>query len=565
MRSIFFVGLMATLLAGCQTTQNIKDSDQLVRRDLEAASATLNHVRQGTANVDNAAVVRVVEDGYFGVGAPKVLNRDRTLPMTCNIVFNPTVPLDVLGFAQVLSRNPDCKLQVRVTQDALVALKDGYNINPPQAQAAAQPATGGIPALPALPGLPAAGGSMRAASFGNASPTMIQEQFKGDVTSLLDIVTSKLGLSWRYREGVVSIFFVETRFMQAYSIPTVTGMDSTVSSGSSTSFGASSGGGGSGGGMSGGGGGVSGNSTSNQSTTVSLKTDAGGDMAKVITSMLTPNVGRMAPGMGGYVVTDRPEVLDNIAEIIGTHNEFSTLQVLLNFKVVSVTLNNDSEFGVNWKLVWESISNQFGVELASGYSSNSEAISGTVNILQGSPFAGSQLIMRALEKQGNVSVLTQPSVTTLNMEPVPVQIGNQRGFIERSETTLTNDVGSTTSLSPGTVTTGFNMNVLPYILPDKRTILMQFALNLSSLNDIRRYESGNSAIEMPDVDGRIFSQKVRIRSGETLVLSGFEQSTDSASRSGVGNSKFWLFGGGATGRKAREVLVVMITPIVQEV
>lgn len=288
-------------------------------------------------------------------------------------------------------------------------------------------------------------------------------------------------------------------------------------------------------------------------------------MAKVITSMLTPNVGRMAPGMGGYVVTDRPEVLDNIAEIIGTHNEFSTLQVLLNFKVVSVTLNNDSEFGVNWKLVWESISNQFGVELASGYSSNSEAISGTVNILQGSPFAGSQLIMRALEKQGNVSVLTQPSVTTLNMEPVPVQIGNQRGFIERSETTLTNDVGSTTSLSPGTVTTGFNMNVLPYILPDKRTILMQFALNLSSLNDIRRYESGNSAIEMPDVDGRIFSQKVRIRSGETLVLSGFEQSTDSASRSGVGNSKFWLFGGGATGRKAREVLVVMITPIVQEV
>lgn len=201
MRSIFFVGLMATLLAGCQTTQNIKDSDQLVRRDLEAASATLNHVRQGTANVDNGAVVRVVEDGYFGVGAPKVLNRDRTLPMTCNIVFNPTVPLDVLGFAQVLSRNPDCKLQVRVTQDALVALKDGYNINPPQAQAAAQPATGGIPALPALPGLPSAGGSMRAASFGNASPTMIQEQFKGDVTSLLDIVTSKLGLSWRYREG----------------------------------------------------------------------------------------------------------------------------------------------------------------------------------------------------------------------------------------------------------------------------------------------------------------------------------------------------------------------------
>lgn len=553
---LFLIAFVATaLLAGCTTAQNIKKSDTEIRDDSSAADAALNAIRSGTPAVEPSGV-QIIDDETYISAKPMMLDRNQSLPTRCNITFAPASSVTLLEFGQTVTKV--CGVQVRVTPDALAATRDGGM------PASGAGAMGGIP-LPTGVSLPPpiGGGPGGMTSIPMPlSANRIDIRYSGDLTGLLNAVTSRLGLSWRHRDGVVSVFYLDTRFFKVFLIPTAAAMDSNVTSGTATSAGVQ---GGSGSGGGGGSSGVSGSSSSNQTTNISFQTNAADDLAKTVASILTPAVGRMAvsPSSGTVTVTDTPEVLDRVGAYIDDLNAFATKQVLLNVKVLSVTMKDNDEFGINWNVIYKSLADQYGIGLVSSIAQSGDAISGAVNILQGnSRFSGSQLVVNALSKQGKVSVLRQPSVTTLNLEPVPLQFATQTTYLAQSTTTLTADVGATTSLTPGTVTTGFNMNLLPYILPDNKTILLQYFLNLSSLNTIRRIESGDEAIESPEVDNRIQSQKVRLRSGETLVLSGFEQSTKGNDRSGAGNPRFWLFGGGASATNAREVLVVLITPIV---
>jgi type II secretory pathway component GspD/PulD (secretin) len=55
-----------------------------------------------------------------------------------------------------------------------------------------------------------------------------------------------------------------------------------------------------------------------------------------------------------------------------------------------------------------------------------------------------------------------------------------------------------------------------------------------------------------------------IPNGNTLVLSGFEQTKSNVSKSGVGSADNWLTGGSNTGSMERETMVIMITPTIIE-
>jgi type II secretory pathway component GspD/PulD (secretin) len=55
-----------------------------------------------------------------------------------------------------------------------------------------------------------------------------------------------------------------------------------------------------------------------------------------------------------------------------------------------------------------------------------------------------------------------------------------------------------------------------------------------------------------------------MRSGDSLVLGGFERVRNSASDRGIGQPTFRLFGGGMDNANLREILVVVITPVILE-
>lgn len=501
----------------------------------------------------------LIEDSDYIPARPRRIARANSLPVRCDIEFRPAGPVSLLEVGQQVTK--DCGIQVRVTPDAMSAIGSiGRNDDP----AAAQPA----PHLSVPPLIGGANvGVPNLAGFTAARPDQISVSYKGDVSGLLNAVTSRLGLSWKYAEAGISIFHLDTRVFRIFAIPTSTDMTSTVTSGSSTAMGVSGVSGGTSG-ASGSSGGVSGSAGSQQSTTVSLNTSPDEDLRKTVESMLTKGKGTMAFSRSNSMltVTDTPEVLDRVDALVQEINSTATTQVLLNIKVLTVTLNDTDEFGINWNTIYTNLAKTYGLGLASNFQTSADAVSGSVSILQGnSRFSGSNLIVNALAQQGHVSMVTQPSVTTLNLEPVPVQVAKQTSYVASTTTTLSGGTSefAQTSRTPGSITTGFNMNLLPYVLPDAETILLQFSMQMASPPQIRAVGDESNLIEMPDFSSRTFSQKVKLKSGETLILSGFEQTANDTTRSGIGSPRNWLFGGGKKSSRSREVIVILITPLVQ--
>jgi type IVB pilus formation R64 PilN family outer membrane protein len=230
--------------------------------------------------------------------------------------------------------------------------------------------------------------------------------------------------------------------------------------------------------------------------------------------------------------------------------------VVINVTVLSVSLNDSEDYGINWNLVYTTLRQKYGLTSAPF------AMDGTrfsAGVLGDSRFAGSTAIIVALSKQGKVRRQTTASVITLNNQVVPLQVAKQTSYLQQSQTTVVPQVGTTTTLIPGTVTSGFNMSILPHVLANG-TVLLQFSTDISALNTIREVQSGGSKIETPEIDTRNFLQRVAMKSNETLIISGFEQTDDNLDRQGVGSARNVALGGGIKAASAKESIVILITP-----
>lgn len=394
-----------------------------------------------------------------------------------------------------------------------------------------------------------------------APATLNGLRWQGPLGGLLDNITARTGLSWRTDHGAVVFYLTETRTFQFAFLNTRVNSNASVSSGSTSSMGTS---GGSGGGDNS----VSGDSSSSQKTTTLQDRDAYEDIRKTMETILTPEKGRywLSESTGVLTVTDTPQVLETVSHYVDEQNREMNRQVQLSVKVLSVSNTRNEQFGIDWSLVYKSLQ-QVGATLNNAGGDIAGATSAGVSILDtatgsAARFSGSSLLIKALSEQGDISVVTSQDSTVTNLTPVPIQMADQTVYVAGSATTTTTDVGATTTLTPGMITTGFNMTLLP-LIRQAGDVQLQVNFNLSDPPAIRSFTSkdGNSYIEMPYTKLRSLSQKVNLRAGQSLVLTGFSQDNTSVRKSGTFTPGNFLFGGGRKGEHGRSTLVIIITPL----
>ena len=71
-------------------------------------------------------------------------------------------------------------------------------------------------------------------------------------------------------------------------------------------------------------------------------------------------------------------------------------------------------------------------------------------------------------------------------------------------------------------------------------------------------------IQNPIIEERGFSQEVALKSGETLVLSGYERVETNSEKEGLGAINNNLLGGHQAVEKTRSIVVILLTPVVLE-
>lgn len=375
--------------------------------------------------------------------------------------------------------------------------------------------------------------------------------FKGQLRDLLDRIVAGLNSYWRFEEetGTIWIYRYETKTLRISAINNILTGQANLSNTSSTGDGGDAGQGG---------------SNTQTQTQINIFDAIAAGVQGLLSADGKSSVGRE---FSSVTVTDTPEVIRKVEKYIADVNRTLTQEVVMDVTVLSVQLSNDDERGIDWNLVYESgQSASFGLTSAGGVPSPVGSLTGAIlNTATGTAgkYAGSSIVVQNLARQGDVSVVTTATLRTLNNRPVPMAIGDRITYIASSSTTI-GDGSTTGALDTEELSVGFALNVNPHVLDDAETILMQLGVNISQLNELRTITQGSSLIQAPDVSSRDFLQSVSMKSGETLVMAGFERMTNDIERRAMGpGPKWWPFGGGRATGKKREIIVIVIQPYVQ--
>ena len=383
--------------------------------------------------------------------------------------------------------------------------------------------------------------------------------------------------TWTMEEGLIRVRTTETRmFVVDYLRLTREGKGAslvTLSSSSSVGGGSGGGGGMGGGGAGGGGGGAGGASGGTSGSSMNLKLDNPiefwKELEEQIQKLLTDaGKGRLAVNKtaGMIQVTDRPSALKQVDLFLRKLNDSVGLQVDIEAKLYDVTLNDQFQFGIDWEHV---VTYMGGAMFFQGTPTVLEPIGGLPiklsSLTAGFNNENTTIILTALQEQGELQVISQPRLRTLNNQTAIMKVGQDLPFWTSFTETIASAGGLTTASGdfPTTITVGTVLSITPQISTNG-WIALDISPAISSLVEIRESPSGLSS--GPVLDIKQASTLVRVRDGETIVLGGLIQNSDAKSRRkipiiadipGLGR----LFQG-RFDTKQRKELVIFLTPTI---
>jgi type IVB pilus formation R64 PilN family outer membrane protein len=375
--------------------------------------------------------------------------------------------------------------------------------------------------------------------------------FRGTLEDALNLLAAKANISWKWNGREVEIYRYETR---TYNIAALAGSTKTASNvdlkGDTAGATTQSEGGGQAA--------NSGQSSSNVSRSATLTT--WDEVKTFLISQLSPS-GTIAvlESTGAVVVKDVPAVHKRLDRSINDLNALLTKQIFLNVDIYAINANDKDSVGIDWNFVWQGTQNKAGFQ-------NTSSLDGgkfTAGILKG-PFSGTNVILGALSTVGKVSIQNQFQVTTMNGQPTPIASNKKVGYLKEVKVTQgTGDNGQPTyELKAGEISSGINLNITPKLEPTGN-ILMEYTMNLSDIEGLRSFVAPNgAAIEIPTSNLKSVLQRASLRSGQTLVLSGFKQLTSNTTKSGVGSASNLLLGGKHQAEVVEQYLVITVTPYV---
>ncbi len=273
---------------------------------------------------------------------------------------------------------------------------------------------------------------------------------------------------------------------------------------------------------------------------------------------------------GTVQVTTSSKRMRMVESYIKSLSESALRQVYIEVKILEVDLSSSNSYGVDWtKIDAGSLTMNTSTSLtnsASGAAVSQAGIGGTYDRSYATGRIRSLTgVFKALQEQGNVRVVTQPRIRTLNNQPAIVRAGTERTFYTTQTTVaVTNGTAvTTTNNTPTTVTEGVVLGLTPQISADG-VITLDVAPVLTRVTGVDMSPDGKSSA--PRLDVRQTSTIVRVPDGETVLIGGLiQESADTTQRSVPllgdipGISTF--FGSTYQGKGRRE-LVVILTPYI---
>ena len=279
---------------------------------------------------------------------------------------------------------------------------------------------------------------------------------------------------------------------------------------------------------------------------------------------------------GTIQVTDQHRRVEEIARYLNEIKQAVYRQVDIDVKIVEVTLNDDFSLGIDWsRLVSPGMTgtntdfNITGIvdAPAGGIGSLPPSLDITYSDIASDGTNDLTGVLSALREQGEVQIVSQPHVRTLNNQSALIKVGTDRTFFRKEQVTDATSAGSQTFSTdvPQVVTEGIVLSITPQISVDGWVTMdvSPVVTRVSSVSEVLD-DNGNVQSTAPNLDISQASSLVRARSGETIVIGGLIQTQDSYTSRGVPGLRRIpglgvLFNGNYKAEQQKE-LVMFLTP-----
>lgn len=344
--------------------------------------------------------------------------------------------------------------------------------------------------------------------------------------------------------------------------------------------------------------------TNSSKVTTTSEQDMWGELQGLLMEIIGTGEGRrvaVSPQSGVVIVRAMPMELRKVEEFLNRTQRSVNRQVVLEAKVLEVTLDDQFQQGVNWgSIIGRYQFNQLGGgSTLGGTGSNSTTsvsnIAGnTGNIDPGSTSlvsdgdikafgglftlamntGGFSTFIELLNQQGNVQVLSSPRVSTLNNQKAIIKIGTDEYFVT--------DVGSNSSSSAGAVTTSADVSLAPFFsgialdvtpfVDDNDTVTLHVHPSITTVSESSKtvvLDGKNQTYPLAKSILRESDSVVRARSGQIVIIGGLMKHETVE----VGTSIPWVGDipyVGSVFRQTKQVkhkkeLVILIRPTVVDV
>jgi MSHA biogenesis protein MshL len=263
-------------------------------------------------------------------------------------------------------------------------------------------------------------------------------------------------------------------------------------------------------------------------------------------------------------------------------------QVMIEAKIIEVSLNEGAQSGINWayfnkgsSLSKGADSTQFvvpkigtppgtdlGELLGTGLPASSASNAGLFGLaLQTTNFMA---LLNFLETQGGVQVLSSPRIAAINNQKAVLKVGTEEFFVSSitpgtAATTTSAAVSPSPQLSP--FFSGIALDVTPQI-DDQGHIILHVHPSVSLISEAKKTIDG---IEYPLATSSVSETDsiVRLQDGEIAAIGGLMSRTSQDSKSAVpGMSKVpglgWLFRNDATSRIKRELVILLKPTLIKQ-
>ncbi len=396
------------------------------------------------------------------------------------------------------------------------------------------------------------------------STRLVSMHYDGSVKGALDTLAAKTRLYYTVDKNVISWSAFETRmfdisFMPGYSSYMVGRGNNTTSGFSNAYLGSGE---------------VQSDVNDDQYSNLQAQLSVWEDLRNGLSKLVSPDGQYMiSEATTTVTIHDHPDNVDAIAKYLDDLNRNLSQQVAIKVEVLDVRLTESFNLGINWDAIVHALNTSFTVagNLASATTLNPLELNNSSTSAISSFIIGNgkhQTFIQALNLQGKVQVVTNPQVVTMNNQIASIRITNDTSYVKSVSTTNTPDSGTTSSITPGTVTDGFTLYILPKIQGDQ--IFMQLSSTLSDLRSITKQDNAPAntnqnnlssfvAIQTPTLSQKVFNQRTKLKTGDTLIVAGYRRVRDETSTAKL----FEVEALGSKGSESENIeTLVLITPII---